>query len=851
MIWKLVRRNIAATKGRLILMLLSIVLGVSFVSGSFLLADSLRAVFSDISEQIFQGVDVQVRATESELASGNDDTRFSEDTMALVQDLPDVAYAEAGLFAFEQIYTINEEGEVNRPTGPPVLSSSWGGPSPVSSWTLIDGRAPMGDEIAVDQTQAANHDIAIGDIVSVGAPGDLDPRQFEVVGTVSFGDAGGASAYFNLFDLDTIQSLLGAEDLVDGVALSAADGVSSAALLDQVSEAISGEPNLETVLGEVLVEESNAEFAEFIDILGYILLGFAIVVLFVSIFIIYNTFAILIGQRIRQFGLLRSIGATGRQLTSMVMIEALIIGIVASIIGLFGGMGIATALKWLFGQGGGEFPDGPLIFKARTIVVVFVLGIGVTLGSAILPAFVAQRIPALAALRDGAAAKESSRSRRILFGGIVLTAGILLTLLGLFSDMDTSPRLSALGFGAALLFVGVAMLSVLFASVATRLIGAPIEKAFGLTGQLGRDNASRNPQRTAATATALMIGLALITGVLVLTQSIRATFDKILDETVAADIFVYESNQGLAFAGTAVDQLAADPSIADVAATSSLRVELDGEVTRVSGFDVASADRVLDIKLTEGAFDIGTDGVLVLREHAEELGYGLGSEIDVLFEDDFTNTFVVRGIFDDNTFFDNNNWVFDRQVTAQHVNVNAVGFVGATFVDGVSLEGGQEAAEAAVGNFPQLTVENNAEFKETQEGQLNQIQFLIFGLLGLCIIVAFIGIVNTMALSILERTREIGLLRAVGTSRRQLRSMVRWEAIIVGFFGALLGVLLGLVIGYAAVTAIPDSFVSEIAIPWVWALVFLVLGGALGMLAALFPARRAARMNVLDAISSI
>jgi len=849
-IWKLVRRNIAATKGRLILMLLSIVLGVSFVSGSFLLADSLRAIFSDVAAQIFEGTDVQVRAIESELSTGEDEASFPEETLDLVQDLPGVEYAEAGVFSFESVYTLDDEGEVNRPLGPPVFAGSWAGPSLVSTWTLVEGRAPVGAEIAIDTGQAEQHELAIGDLVGVSGPGEAVPREFEIVGTVRFGDTSGVSPYFNLFDLETAQSLIGSEGLINGIAINAVDGVSSEELRVSVENAIGSESDLEAVLGQVLIDEQNEEFSEFIDIFGFVLLGFAIVVLFVSIFIIYNTFAILIGQRIRQFGLLRSIGTTGRQITTMVMIEALIIGILASIIGLFGGVGVASALKWLFSQGGGAFPDGPVIFKARTIIVVFILGVGVTLASAVLPAFVAQRIPALAALRDGASAKESSRRRRIIIGGIVLAVGILLTLQGLFADLDTTPRLSALGLGAALLFIGVAMMSVLFASAATRIIGAPVEATLGLTGRLGRDNASRNPQRTAATATALMIGLALITGSLVLTQSFGATVEKTLRDAVTADVILSDQQQGLEFSASSVDQLRANPDIATVAATTRIRAFIDGEATSVGGFDVETEDRVFDIKLSEGTYELGDDGVLVFRDHAEEFGIAVGDQIEVELND-LADTFTVRGIFDESTFFDNADWVFDRALTSQHVDNNLVRRVGATFAEGVTPEDGQASAEASLLNFGNQTLENNAEFRQTVEDQRAQAELLIFGLLGLCIIVAFIGIVNTMALSILERTREIGLVRAIGTSRRQLRAMVRWEAVIVGAFGAVLGVLLGLVIGYAAVTAIPDSFISEVAIPWVWAIVFLVLGAGLGMLAALFPARRAARMNVLDAISSI
>lgn len=852
MISKLVRRNIGATKGRLLLMLLSIVLGVSFVSGSFLLADSLRAIFSDITQTAFAGIDAQVRGVEGELSTGEEAVRIPEDIFDTVAALPEVEYAEGGLAAFFQVYTVGADGEVNRPQGPPVFANSWGGPSVASSFALREGTAPTGNQVAIDTTQAEAEDIAVGDMIQVAGPGLEALLDVEVSGLVSFGESDAlGGAYFNLFDLPTMQTLMGAPGTIDSVIINGQDDVSNSQLLRAVQEALGDDASLEVVSGTTLIDEQSSDFNEFIDIFGNILLGFALVVLFVSIFIIYNTFAILISQRIRQFGLLRSIGATGQQLTRMVLIEALIIGIVASIIGLFGGIGIATLLKFLFSQGGGEFPDGPLLFKARTIIIVFFLGIGVTVGSALLPSFVAQRIPALAALRDGAAAtSEGSRRRRVLFGGIVFAIGVALTLFGLFGSLGTAPRLAALGFGAALLFVGVAMLSVLFASVVTRVLGYPVEMTRGLNGRLARDNASRNPQRTAATASALMIGLALITGVLVLTQSLRASFDKILDETVAADLFIYDDNQGFPFDGVAVEQVANAPGIGQVAALTELKVEIDGEIEDATGFDVTSTDQVLDAKLIDGTYDTGETGVLIYSEKAEELALSIGDSVNVRFEDDFVDDFTIVGVFDDNTLF-GSAWIFDRATTRQHTNLDTVAFIGATFATDADPSQAQASAEGAIANFPQLIVQDNSEFKETQEGQINSLLIVVFALLALCIVVAFIGIVNTMALSILERTREIGLLRAIGTSRRQLRSMVRWEAIIVGIFGALLGVILGIIIGYAAVSAIPDSFISVVSIPWTTAIIFTILGGVLGMFAAVLPARRAARMNVLEAISSV
>lgn len=853
MIRKLVLRNIAATKGRLFLMLLSIVVGVSFVSGSFITADSLRAIFGDISQAIFAGIDVQIRGVESDLSSGEEETRFPQTVFDAVHDLDEVDYAEAGLFAFESIYTLDDEGAPNRAMGPPVLASSWSGPSEVSSWVLVSGRAPAGDEIAIDAGQAEAHAIEIGDTINVAAPALEDPIAMTVVGMVTFGDLGGlASPYFNLFDLETMQTLVDAPGQIDGIALTAADGVSNNQLISAVEAAYGYDPSLSAVSGETLINEQESEFNSFIDVFGNILLGFAIVVLFVSIFIIYNTFAILIGQRIRQFGLLRSIGMTGSQLRMMVLVEALVIGVLASVIGLFGGVVIAQFLDWLFSQAGdgGGFPDGPIQFRTRTIVVVFALGVGVTLLSALLPAFIAQRIPALAALRDGSAALVGSRSRRIALGATAFIAGLGLLGFGLFGSLDVAPRLYLLGAGAALLFIGTAALSMLIAAQVTSGLGRPVERFKGLTGRLARDNASRNPQRTAATASALMIGLALITGVLVLTQSVRATFERILDESVAADLFVYEANQGLDFAGTSVGQLRAVPEISEVAGTSNLRVSIDGEPHSAVGYDIETEDRVIDYKMNEGTFDLGDDGVLAFRDKADELGLAIGDSVAVAFEDDAVVDVTIKGLFDDDALV-GAPWIFDRDLTVSHSTINVVSFVGVTFADGVDPDVAQAAAEEAIENFPQLAVENNSEFKETQEAQIAQFLMIIFGLLGLCILVAFIGIVNTMAMSVLDRTREIGLLRAIGTSRKQLRTMIRWEAVIVGVFGAMLGVALGLVIGIAAVTAIPDSFVSEVAIPWTWAVVFMIIGGLLGMLAAFFPASRASQMNVLDAISAL
>ena len=537
--FKLVYRGIVANLGRLILTLVSVALGVSFVSGSFILADSLRAIFNQVSEDAFAGVDANVRAEIGELSNDQAPARFDDDIIEAISAIPGVAYAEGGIFTAEQVYTVDAEGETVRPTGPPVFAASWGGPSPVSSFTLVDGEAPAWQQVALDQAQADKGGFAIGDQVTLSIPTG-DPEQFELSGIIDFGEGGTGGAFFILLDLPTTQRILGADGQVDSIVVNGGDTPTGQLLADITPVLPDG---LEVVSGETVEQEQKDQFGSFINAFGTALLIFAFIVLFVSIFIIYNTFAILVGQRTRQFGLLRSIGASSRQISVMVLVESMIIGAIASVIGLFGGIGVAALLKQLFSTAGGELPDGPLEIKPRTIVVVVVVGLLVTVGSALLPAFRAARVSPLEAVRDGGR-KERSLRFRLISAAVVLLPGIGLLLFGMFGSIDgTTRRLVIIGIGAALSFIGASMASVLFAGPVAGVLGAPIANSRGIVGRLARDNAARNPQRTAATATALMIGLALITGVSVLASSLLASLDELLEDSIAADVFVVGARQ--------------------------------------------------------------------------------------------------------------------------------------------------------------------------------------------------------------------------------------------------------------------------------------------------------------------
>ena len=839
---KLILRSIAASKGRLLLTMISIVFGVAFVSGSFILADSLRSVFDKVSEDIFAGVDAVVRAPEGEVSNSNDPPRFDESVATALGAVDGVAEIEPGLSAFESIYTIDADGEIVRPQGPPVLAFSWAGPGELSSFTLIEGSAPTGQQIAIDTAQAEQGNFNVGDTIEVVTPGGI--QEFELSGTIEFGSPG---AMFVVMDLSTLQTVLDAPGLIDGIVLGAEDGVSADALVANL-QAVAPD-GIEVVSATTAEEETQAEFGEFITIFGNILLGFALVTLFVSIFIIYNTFAILVSQRKKQMGLLRAIGASGSQVRTMVLLESLVVGIVASIVGLFAGIGVAAALKWIFSQGGGAFPDGPLEIQTRTIIVVMVVGVFVTVVSAIAPAFRASRISPLEALQD-TGASERSMKFRIITGSLVLVPGVILLTLGLLGTSgSTTGVLTLLGFGSILTFVGVAMLSALFAGRVASLIGAPVQATRGTMGRIARDNASRNPQRTAATATALMIGLALITGVSVLASSIIATFNDLLEDALTADVFIFEEAQGLTFSPTLVEDLDALDETGPVAGFIELDAVVGDETIGVSAFDGDVGSEIISIAVVDGVDTVAPGEVLVEDEKAEELGVGVGDSLTLAFEDGESETLAVVGVFEPSSILEGQLFV-DRATSSEHLTDQGVGFVGLRYADGVDGETGRPAVDEVASEFPQLAVQDNSEFQEGLEDQIGQILIIINALLALCLIIAFFGIINTMALSVLERTREIGLLRAVGMTRNQLRSSVRWEAVIVGVFGALLGVIMGVLLAYAGITALPDEFITQTAIPWVSLVLYIVLGAVLGVLAAYFPARRAAKLNVLEAIST-
>jgi putative ABC transport system permease protein len=837
------RKSIRARWGRTLAILVAITASVSFVVGSFVLADSLRATFDNLFQELNEEVDLEVRSAQ---AFEGDDARDPIDVSIAdsIRAVEGVDIAEPVLQRFAQL--LDSDGDVITPAGGPTFGVSWEGDDGLQGVTIKEGRAPSGpDEVAIDKATADAENFEVGDTVAYLT--DVGTFEGTITATVGLGSAdsfGGAQLV--ALDLDTALANFGADGKVDAVDIAVVDGADVATVQSAIEEILP--PQTEIVTGEEVAQETADDVNQFVDVFGTGLLIFAFITAFVSAFIINNVFQITIGQRLRELALLRAVGASGRQVRWMITIEAFALGVLATIIGVFGGLLVARGLIAAFDAAGAGFPDTATVLQLRTIVIAALVGVGITMTSVIVPSRRASRIPPVAAMRPelGFAAM---RSRRLVAGIIVTVIGVALFLVGLFGRPGGTPGLIAFaGGGALLLFLGIASLSSTVATPVTRVIGWPIEKLFKVPGALARQNVARAPRRTSSSASALMIGVALVSSTAVFASSLRSSLVDTLESAISADYIVTDTGfQGLS---PVVSETLADvPELEAATPIRGISGQVEGGTKNFGAVDPVAFEKLVDPDLQEGTVaELGLNELLLHVDPASDLDASVGSTIEVTFQNGVEQNLTVAGIYSDATF---GNWLIGLDTLAEVSDAPARDFfVIAKLADGVDAATGDAAVAAAMEPFPQANVQTNAEFLESQEAQINQLLLIITMLLAFAIMIAILGISITLALGVFERTREIGLLRAVGMNKRQTRRSVRWEAVIVSIFGALVGIVVGTFLGVILSLAVPDDVISKLAFNPTIIVAILVGAVIAGLVAALYPSYKASNMNVLEAIAT-
>jgi putative ABC transport system permease protein len=843
---KVALRGLLAHKLRLVMTFLAVALGVAFVGGVLVLSDTMNRSFDDLFADVYRDTDAVVRSDKS-IGTDFGDLRGQIDASLLddVRSVEGVAAADGSVDGFARI--IDKDGDpVGDPAmGPPTLGGAWTDVDELNPFDLTDGRAPASDgEIVIDRASANDTGYELGDTVKVQTQSGAD--DYELVGIVRFGTAdnpGGATVV--MWTLDAAQQIIGEEGRYTAIGAVADSGVSEDELAASIEEALPP-GDTEVLTGQAITEETQSDIKESLAFFTQFLLVFAVIAVFVGTFVIYNSFSIIIAQRTRELALLRAIGARRRQVQRAVLVEAALIGIVGSVIGFLAGLGMATFLANLF-----DLPPGALAVLPAAVITALLTGIVVTVVSAFVPAWRASRVKPLAAMRAVSVDTSGRSLVRFAIGvvGVALGAGVVV-----MGAVGT--ELATVGLGVALVFFGLLFISPGVARPVSRVLGAPLARVRGVTGVLAQQNAGRNPRRTSATAQALMIGVGLVSFIFVINASVRASIDKALDESFTGDFVVDSGTFGMVgLPPDVAEQIAELPEVSVVAPVRWMQATVDGDETGVAGAN-AGVFELLDLGLVEGDAELGPGEVVISESQAESEGLGLGDEVEVVFLDDrrpeADRVAVVGGIYDNSSATnDIGNYVLGLDDWAEAFGVTTTDSqVFVQLAEGMSVADAEPELERVVEPFATAEVQSVDDYKDMIGGQLDILLNLVLGLLALAIVIAMLGIANTIALSVLERTRELGLLRAVGMRRRQVRAAIRWEAVIISLFGTVLGLAFGLLGGWGVVRGLRDQGFGVFEIPVVTLVVLALMAGVLGLAAALWPAWRASRMDVLEAIST-
>jgi putative ABC transport system permease protein len=844
-------KGLMARKMRAILTGLAVLLGVAMIAGTYVFTDTINNSFDKVFETANEGVDVVVSGrSEFDTDEGAVAQEIPDSLVNRVKEVPGVATAAGNVEDTAAIFKANGD-QVETQGAPPLLFSR--PPERFDPLDYVEGEPPASPtEVAINKGTADDENLKVGDkVFLVGRSGR---EEFTISGLAKFGDVeslGGATVA--VVTLPKAQDLAAQPGEVDSIQVAAAPGVSPDELVHRIERAMPAPVEVRTGAQEATDEADSVKNS--LSFINTLLLVFAGIAVFVGAFIIFNTFSITVAQRTREFALLRTMGASRRQVLRSVMLEALIVGVIASVLGILLGILTAQGINALFKSLGADLPQEGLVLKGRTIIVGLLVGTLVTVVSSLAPARRATRVPPLAAMRDEAAAAQPPTRRRTILSWVLLVGGFAAILFALFGGAPAAQALSLLGLGAIAFFIAVALLSPRLVPLIAGAVGYPLERLRGVAGRLARENAMRNPSRTAVTAAALMIGLALVTFVAILAAGVKSSINDTVDTRMKAELVVLNNDgQFTAIPHGSARAVARVPGVDVVSALSSSQVKFDGVGGKPfgSGVEPATFDRIWDLDIEEGPQNL--IATLSPREIALEKDFADSNSLDV-GETLHATTPIgrqpalrVAGIFKDKSGLVGD-WAVPRVLIARDFGQRDDDLQFVKLDPGADVAAVQGRVDRVLeARFPVAEAQDHAEFKESITGGVDQFLTLIYALLSLSVIVSLFGIVNTLVLSIHERTRELGMMRAIGTPRKLVRRIVRYESVITASIGAALGLVLGFILGVVTTVALEDEGFL-LSIPVASLIVFAILAVIAGVLAAIPPARRASRLNVLEALA--
>ncbi|WP_432173872.1 ABC transporter permease [Streptomyces sp. Tue6028] len=825
-------------------------LGVAFLAGTLVMGDTLRAGFDSMFGNAAAGTDAVVRSADTITTPGESQgVRRPVDTalVTTVERTPGVAAAAPDIQGAGQL--VGSDGEPVGGQGPPTLAGNWIDDPRLNAYRLAEGRAPAkSGEVVVNRGAAEKGHLKIGDTTTLRTP---DPVPVTIVGLATFGGEDGMAqvTFTGMTQGDAEKYLTAKPGEAASIRVRAGPGVDQRTLVRDLEPVLP--EGVEAITGQESAQENTDMISsQFLTLFTTFLLVFSGIALLVATFSIHNTFAIVVAQRARENALLRALGASRRQVTVSTLAEASAVAVIASVVGLAGGVGIAAGLQALFPAIGFPFPEGELVIGTLSMLLPLAVGVVVCLGSALLPAVRAGRTAPLAALRETSVDRSGTSRTRAVAGGGLAALALGSTLTGVLAD----PSLWLAGLGAVLALAAFVVLGPVASTTAVRILGSPLDTLRGVTGGLARRNALRSPGRTAATASALMIGVAVVSLFTVFGASLKATMDQTVARSFAGDVAVSTPSFGAGGSGLSpklAPEIARQPTVETAVGLGRGVAEVNGSGRALTVTDLVALGKVFDLGEVRGSLaGLGTDGIAVTEQEADRQHLRTGGTARLTFTDGEQRDFTVRAVYGRSELA--GDYVITRAAWAPHRIQDSDTLVAVSFKDGVSTADGRAAVEKVAQRFGNPEVQTRDEYAQSSAGGIDMMLTLVYALLALAVLIALLGIANTLTLAVHERTRELGLLRAVGQTRAQLRAMVRWESVLVAAFGTAGGLALGAFLGWVLVKASDGASDSSFAfaMPPVQLVVVALVGLAAGALAGLRPARRAARLDVLRAIAT-